>query len=65
MEEAQLLLNVASDDISDADRIKTAIKVLSIIETIFFNTNVLINFLGYMGYKNVKTAYIDRRISQK
>ncbi|KAK9303624.1 hypothetical protein QLX08_004729 [Tetragonisca angustula] len=26
MEEAQLLLNVASDDISDADRIKTAIK---------------------------------------
>ena len=64
MEEAQLLLNVASDDISDADRIKTAIKVLSIV-TIFFDTNVLINFLGYMGHKNVKASYINRCISQK
>lgn len=44
MEEAQLLLNVGSDDIPDADRIKTAVKVININVSILFNANVLINF---------------------
>lgn len=45
MDETQLLLSAASDDIHEADKIRTAVKVRQIIIIyIFFNINISIIF---------------------